>query len=154
MKKLPVYSSYLALLFSAVCALIGQTQHINAFTGTWKMNVAKSTFSPGPAPKSQTITFAPDGTFTLEAVDQEGKRIGWSHPWSGGAEVPNHGVEDETSITKIRGNTLDETIKSGNKIVETVHAVVSKDGKTFKATLTGIDNQGHHVRNVGVFEKQ
>jgi hypothetical protein len=26
--------------------------------GTWKLNLAKSTFSPGPAPKSQTRTYA------------------------------------------------------------------------------------------------
>jgi hypothetical protein len=38
--------------------------------------------------------------------------------------------------------------------VETVHAVVSKDGRTLRATLMAIDNQGHHVRNVGLFEKQ
>jgi hypothetical protein len=25
--------------------------------GTWKLNVAKSTYSPGPAPKSQTLNF-------------------------------------------------------------------------------------------------
>jgi hypothetical protein len=154
MKKLLRDLFCLVLVFIIMCTLVAQAQHINAFTGKWKMNRAKSTFSPGPAPRSQILTFAPDGTFTLEGVDAEGKPVGWSHPWSGGAEVPIHGVENETSITNIRGNTLGETIKSGTKIVETVHAVVSKDGRTLRATLTAIDNKGRHVRNVGVFEKQ
>ena len=26
--------------------------------GTWKLNVAKSKYSPGPAPKSATVTFS------------------------------------------------------------------------------------------------
>ena len=28
------------------------------FVGTWKLNVEKSKFSPGPAPKSSTVTIA------------------------------------------------------------------------------------------------
>ena len=29
--------------------------------GTWKLNVAKSKYNPGPAPQSQTLTIEPSG---------------------------------------------------------------------------------------------
>ncbi|HEX4239871.1 MAG TPA: hypothetical protein VHZ53_00560, partial [Steroidobacteraceae bacterium] len=32
--------------------------------GTWQLNAAKSTFSPGPGPKSQTRTYAESGGAT------------------------------------------------------------------------------------------
>jgi hypothetical protein len=36
--------------------LIGQSTPLQ---GTWKLNVAKSTYSPGPPPKSQTLKWEP-----------------------------------------------------------------------------------------------
>ena len=40
------------------------------FVGTWKLNVAKSKYNPGPPPKSQTYQFEPSGAngvkFTAE----------------------------------------------------------------------------------------
>ena len=30
--------------------------------GTWKLNAAKSTFSPGPAPKVMSVTYSAVGT--------------------------------------------------------------------------------------------
>jgi hypothetical protein len=33
----------------------------NAQLGTWKMNLAKSKFNPGSAPKSETLTITPQG---------------------------------------------------------------------------------------------
>ena len=38
------------------------------FTGTWKLNVAKSKFSPGPPNKSQTVTIQADGHVSVEEV--------------------------------------------------------------------------------------
>ena len=33
-------------------------------SGTWKLNTAKSKYSPGPAPKSNTVTYSMDGDWT------------------------------------------------------------------------------------------
>jgi len=49
-----------ALLFTAVLS-IGAAAVAGAAApeiGTWNLNVAKSKFSPGPAPQSQTRTYA------------------------------------------------------------------------------------------------
>src|SRR5262245_52248160 len=45
--------------------------------GTWKLNVAKSKYSPGPAPKSNTIKFdAVDGgiKLTADGMDAQGRK--------------------------------------------------------------------------------
>jgi hypothetical protein len=53
----------------------------NPFVGTWKLNVAKSKYSPGPAPQSQTQTIEAQGSGAkLSAVGTaaDGSRIAWS----------------------------------------------------------------------------
>jgi hypothetical protein len=145
----------LTLVFvPAVVLLVAQTDRTNAFTGTWKLNVAKSHFDPGPPPHSEAVTMAPDGTFTVEAVSAEGKAIKWSHPWSGGKEVPVSGIEKATVITKVQGRTIDDTMKISGKIMQTAHVVLSPDGKTCTTTGTGTNAQGHPVHNVEIFDKQ
>src|SRR5438046_10731984 len=45
--------------------------------GTWKLNVAKSKYSPGPAPQSQTLKVEASGKgekVTSEVVGADGKR--------------------------------------------------------------------------------
>jgi hypothetical protein len=61
---------YLSVAFAALTFAItaqavqngqsAQTAQNDRFVGTWKLNVAKSKFSPGPPPKSATVTIAPD----------------------------------------------------------------------------------------------
>jgi len=149
-------SSFLRLVLLLVPAvvLVAQTDHTNAFTGTWKLNVAKSKFTSGPPPQSATITIAPDGTFTMDGVDQKGEPNKWSHPWSVDKEVPLEGIENGTVISKLQGRTAEDTMKIGGKTVQTVHAALSPDGRTIKATIDGTDKQGGHVHNVEVYDKQ
>jgi len=52
----------LSLLVLSSVPLLAQD---NPFVGIWKLNLAKSKFEPGPAPKSQTRTVCQDGALTL-----------------------------------------------------------------------------------------
>jgi hypothetical protein len=50
----------------------------DGFMGTWKQNMAKSTYLPGPAPKSATYTHTQDGDWIIqkcEFINAEGKSI-------------------------------------------------------------------------------
>ncbi len=40
------------------------------FAGTWKVNVAKSTYEPGAAPKNETLRFEPDNERRLDCHQQ------------------------------------------------------------------------------------
>ena len=150
-------TSRLTLVFvSAVLLVAQQMEHTNAFTGTWKLNLAKSKISPGPPPQSVTITFAPDGTTTLDIVNDQGKAHHWSYPWSGGKEVPvtGEGLENTTVTDSIQGRTKDTIAKTNGKIVRKSHDVLSPDGRSFTATVDATDAQGHSVHGVEVYEKQ
>src|ERR1700724_4245251 len=65
------------LLVGAILAIAtGTALAADPVVGTWKLNLAKSTFSPGPAPKSQTRTYAesPQGiTLTIKTTAADGK---------------------------------------------------------------------------------
>jgi hypothetical protein len=154
MRKHLAHLLRLAPLFLVAVILVAQTEHMTAFTGTWKLNVAQSQFGSEPPPQSISVTFAPDGTFTLEVVDEKGEPHQWSHPWSGDAEVAINGHKDETILSKYRGHILDETVKKGGKAVETVHSVLSSDGKIMTTTIDATDPQGRPVHHVLIFEKQ
>ena len=44
--------------------------------GTWKLNIAKSKYDPGPPPKNQTIKYEPSAggfKFTSEGLDAQGQ---------------------------------------------------------------------------------
>ena len=154
MDKIFLYLSQLVLVFASAVAFTAPMDHTSAFTGIWKLNVAKSKFNPGPGPQSATVTIAPDGAFTFEGVSPQGKPNKWSHAWSVDKEVPVDGIENATIITKLQGRTADDTMKISGKTVETVHAVVSQDGKTFTATIHATDQQGRPVHNVEVYDNQ
>lgn len=49
----------LSMAFLAGARLAGQAA--DPFFGVWKLDVARSTFSPGPAPKTATATIEPAG---------------------------------------------------------------------------------------------
>ena len=48
----------MSLVLAASVTMLAQTSK-DAHIGTWKLNVAKSKFSPGPGYKSETRTYEP-----------------------------------------------------------------------------------------------
>ena len=52
-------------VLAAALALSAATPHL----GTWKLNTAKSKFSPGPGPKSRTMVVSQDGDWTVQKAD-------------------------------------------------------------------------------------
>ncbi|PYN57593.1 MAG: hypothetical protein DMD92_13960 [Candidatus Rokuibacteriota bacterium] len=128
--------------------------------GTWKLNVAKSKYSPGPAPRSVTLKVEPSGQgekVTAEFVNADGTRTtsqytanfdGKDRPLTGSA------VADTVSLKRIDARTTDRTDKKGGKVVQTLKRVVSQNGKTMTVTVKGTNAQGQAVNNVVVFDKQ
>jgi hypothetical protein len=142
-------------LMSASLALAGDN-----WVGTWKLNVAKSKFSPGPAPKASTLKFdpSPDGIkLTQEMVDAEGKATpgGYTAKFDG-KEVPYAGNPDTDSAspTRIDDNTYENTWKKAGKVTIKARVVVSADGKTLTVTQTGTNAEGQVVNNTAVYDKQ
>ena len=145
------------ILVTAVAVF--SAQGANPRIGTWHLNVARSTYSPGPAPKSQVLTIeaAEAGEkVTSESVFATGaKTVSVYTANYDGKPYPITGSEtaDTVTLKRVDANTSERTDSKGGKAVQTLIRVVSKDGKTMTVTIKGTNAQGQVVNNVVVFEK-
>jgi hypothetical protein len=128
--------------------------------GTWKLNVAKSKYSPGPAPQALTVNVEPSGKgekVTTEFANADGTRTTTEYTANfDGKDYPLTGsqIADTVSLKRSNARTTVRTDKKGGTVAQTLRRVVSKDGKTMTVTTKGTNAQGQAVNNVAVFEKQ
>src|SRR5271170_7265610 len=144
----------------AVSPLLAQS---NPLLGTWKLNVAKSTYDPSmPAPKSQTRTVMAHGDsvmYMVEGVAADGKAISYSFTVKyDGKDYPTTGTMpggvDMISIKRIDANNYEATVKKAGKVVGTSKVVISADGKVTTLTAKGMDASGKLISNTSVYDKQ
>ena len=148
-----------SLALSSVVLAAQASPATDVMPGTWKLDVAKSTYSPGPAPKSQTATLtAVEGGIRTSAdrVEADGKTVHFV--WTGtfdGKDNPVTGdsSRDAVSVRRPDAYTLDITNKKAGKVTTTIHAVYATDGKSRTETVTGTNTQGQKVNNVTVWTK-
>jgi len=153
----------LMVSLAACCAVVLSSSVALAaenWLGTWKLNAAKSKYSPGPAPKSLTLKFesTADGIkLTSDGLDSEGnpthgeyvsKFDGTDVPWTGNPDA------DAASATKIDDNTYKNVWKKDGKPTITAKAVVSKNGKTFTTFQKGTNAKGQAVNSTVVYDRQ
>ena len=127
--------------------------------GTWKLNEAKSKFSPG-AGKNLTVLYEAAGDnvkVTVDGVDGEGKST--HNEWTGkfdGKDYPVTGDpnSDARSYKKVNDHTMSLMVKKGGKVTVSGRIVVSADGKSRTVTTTGTDAKGNAFANTAVYDKQ
>jgi hypothetical protein len=134
-----------------------------AFVGTWKLNLDKSKFPAGQAPKSLTRTVSADGdtvTYKFEGVGPDGAALtyGFASKLDGkDSEVTGTGMPygaDHIAIKQQNSHMTSATLKKGDKIVGTSSATVSHDGKTLTLTSKGTDANGKPTKSVSIYDKQ
>jgi len=158
----------LAGLILAVCVITTFPSHTlaqgtNPFIGVWKANIAKSTYSPGPPPKSPaTRTYTQNGD-GLKLVISGGVNADGSaranQSWAAhfdGKDYPVVGnpATDMVTITMVGASTMDYTTKKGGKVTGTTRLTVSKYGKTMTSWQGGTNNAGLPQSNFVVYDKQ
>jgi hypothetical protein len=156
MKKRMIAVS-LALCF--VGALVGLAQAADSNLGTWKLNEAKSKFTPG-SPKSTTVVYEAAGDsikVSIEGIGFDGSpsKTAWTGKFDG-KDYPTTGDSHQTSrsYTKVNANTTKIKVKSGDKVVLSGSIVVSADGKTRTVTATGTGADGKAFSYTAVYDKQ
>jgi hypothetical protein len=129
--------------------------------GTWKLNVAKSTFAPGTAPKSASFTNVVAGAgikTTSEGVRADGTVTHSEYTVvHDGKDYPITGASlngDAVAGTRVDAHTLKFTYKKAGKVTVTSTNVVSRDGKTYTITTKGTNTLGQTVNTVAVYDKQ
>lgn len=130
--------------------------------GTWELNLAKSTFSPGPPPRRQTLWYKAEGedlTALLQGLDAADRPIApdpgnFTIQFDGKEHPTPHPGYDTSTWKRISPNKYVVYRKRAGKIVLTSTNVVADDGRTLTITTTGIDENGRRVTNVRVYDKR
>ena len=144
----------LCLVGAAVCFAAA-----DGFMGTWKLNEAKSKFSPG-APKNSTVVYSAEGDnvkVTIDGTGADGKPT--HNEWTGkfdGKDYPVTGDPnvDTRAFTKVDDHTLTVSQKKGDKVTTSGKIVLSADGKSRTVTVSGTDPSGKKVSTTAVYDKQ
>jgi hypothetical protein len=147
-----------------VAVLVGGTvlgQGTNPEVGTWKLNVAKSTYSPGPAPKSATVKFEAVGGGRKGIVDQtqaDGSMNHWestaNYDGKDNSITGNNPLADTLALTRINATTTQTIYKKAGKVTTTLTSVISADGKTLTITIKGKNPAGVTVNIVSIYDRQ
>ncbi len=155
--RIVTLTAVLAVVLLATC---GFAQTTDPLIGTWELNLGKSKFSPGPAPKSETRTYVAAGAdikASFKGVDADGKPTarqltvnydGKDRPETGNPDA------DSLSLKRIDAFTTEFTEKKAGKVVTTGTRVISRDGKVMTITSKGTNAKGKAFSDVMVFEKR
>ena len=150
-----------AILGVSLFPIPASSQAADPWVGTWVLNLAKSTYSPGPAPKSTTVTImAAAGGFhqMVDTIPATGAPQKWDVMATfDGKDCAVKGTNpnaDAYTYKKIDARSYEAVAKKGGKAMITSRITISADGKTRTNTQTGMDAQGKPVNNTTVFERK
>ena len=136
-------------------------QGTDPMNGVWKLNVAKSTFSPGPALKDMTLTIESAGAgrkVAVTATAADGTPVKWGY--TGNFDRKENTVTgsnpdaDVVMLRRISARSTRTTYKLAGKQTLVNGVSVSDDGKTLAVAQTGVNGKGQTVTNNLTFDKQ
>lgn len=152
-------------LLAVVCVVgassLALAQDKDPANGTWKLNVAKSKFSPGPAPKDLTLTIEPAGPgrkVEVTGTNGDGTAMKWGY--SGNFDrkdirvTGNNPDADVVTLRRLSPTTTRTTWKKDGKQTVVNGISVSADGKTLTVAASGVNAAGKPVKNTLVFDRQ
>ena len=149
-------------LFLATAGFSTLRAQTNPLVGTWKLNVAKSKFDPGPGYKSLTRTVEAQGDgvkYSFDGVGADGKPItygfsvqfdGKDNPISG--SMPSGA--DTIAAKRTDSRHYVATLKKGGEVIGTSKVTVSANGKVTTVDSTGTTAAGAKEHDVQVYDKQ
>lgn len=155
-------TAWLLVLGPVLCGAPVSVAQGEPRVGTWELDLARSTFSPGPPPRRQTLTFGVAGTqwtALSQGIDATGRPL---NPDINnlaiifdGRDHPTATVDYDTTAWKRSAGTSYEVIrKKAGKIVMTSTNEISDDGRTMTIRTTGVTSSGGRVDNFRVYRKQ
>jgi len=161
MNRLRILLALMSLLLAPSATMLAQTPK-DAHIGTWKLNVAKSKFNPGPGYRSETRTYEPtaDGyKFQGERVNPDGssQKYGFTVKYDN-KDFPITGKDpggaDTIAVKLVDAKNIESTAKKGHDVLYTSKVVVSEDGKMMTITTKGKNPNGEPFDNVQVYDRQ
>jgi hypothetical protein len=129
--------------------------------GTWKLNLSKSKYDPGPPPQSQINKYEPSGANAVKRIIDNVSATGEKgHTEANyvidGKEypVPDSQTGDRVVNRRIDANTTERIITRGGMLVNFAQRTLSADRRTLTVTQISADAQGKLARSIAVYDKQ
>lgn len=157
MKK---YSGIIVLAILALASSVWAQS--DPLVGTWKLNLSKSVYTPGPPPQSLVHQYESVGKDTYknsrDLVNSNGKSShreltlvfdGTEHPTANPSSRMDATMDRRIDAYNLEGMS----IKDG-KLIVVFMRFVSRDGKTLTFKTMGTNAEGKPFSNVEVFDKQ
>jgi hypothetical protein len=141
-----------------------EAQPSNAWVGSWRLDVDRSKFSPGPPPRSRTLRIEPvDGgqKITFDGINADGQPTHSEIITNfDGTEVPIRSAASPAKtvstdvIRRLDERSFEARTRVDGKPTTTHIVVISPDGRTMTETITGANIRGQPVNNMLVFDRQ
>jgi hypothetical protein len=126
--------------------------------GTWQLDVAKSKYSPGPGPVSETRTYRRgpngiEGMIQRRFADGRTDRIEYVAEYD--REYPVMGTQDYDHILlkRINARTAEAVLSHAGRLFGTARRVIDESGKTMTITFKRDSSGGTTVNNTAFYEK-
>lgn len=133
-----------------------------AWLGTWTLNVAESSYEPGPPPyRRGTCTIEPQGddglrmVYELVRVRGGVTRLEWAGTLDG-REYPVQGLDSVMTYgyQRLDERTYEVAIKLDQQLVGTARVMISTAGNRLTTVTTGVGPTGRAVYSTTVYDKQ
>jgi hypothetical protein len=145
-----------AALDNAVAARQPPDAHQDSVIGQWRLDVSKSTFTPGPGPKSETRTYqvTADGiraVIVRTRADGRVETIEYDADYDSVNHVIGTPDYDAVRLKRINAYVSEATLSHAGKLFGTARREIAKDGLTMVITFqqdsqTHIHNVAHYVK--------
>jgi len=108
--------------------------------GTWRLNLQKSKYYPGPAPQSETRTYEADGDFlkcTIRRVDGKGRAetIAYKANYDNPYPVTGSTDYDAIKMTRIDDRTAESVLSHAGRVFGIARRVLAANRMTMTITL-------------------
>jgi len=158
-------SGALALSLALIATTFAQQ---DPFSGTWKLNVAKSKMQSASASKSEILNLKVTGdeeSVSTEAVTADGSREVMTYTarydgkvYPGSTTITGKTIKTQKMnvvLRKIDAKTRERLSMDGDKVTMRARRALSEDGKILTSTIFVIGADGKEVaREIRVFERQ
>jgi len=129
------------------------------FVGTWKLDTAKTKYTTGTPPKSQTVTIKEAGTdldvnVTGTAGDGSPITSHYTVPAGGGAGKIISSPYDGVNSKRTSPSERSVDYSKGGKVVYKTASKLSADGKTLTVKAKGTNAMGQSVEGTNIYTKQ
>jgi len=125
--------------------------------GTWRLNVAKSKYAPGPAPRSETRVYRrqADGVHgVVTRVHADGRTEKFEYAANFGKDMMVTGIQEYDSVTlrKVDDLTSDAVLSHAGNVYGVARRAIAPDGKSMTITFDRKSND-LRIHNVALYEK-